>query len=448
MIFMVDYIGKYIEASGAEPGIRTQFNDLMRKMPELASDPRQAAIAIKKAVYDNGFDYQDSVFRIQDVLRMKRGNCLGLPLLMGVILGEMGINPEFRLDVGIRDDTYKHEKLKFEILCETLHYDPPEFKTERDLIRECNNYPLEHLLLGREGFEIETTSRYQHGPSPSESQKFINFDEAIAHVYRDRLILARDTTGRISDDGEKYGRLLVKTIESIPKDRTTLAITSDIARSVFSDESHAEVLKRIEDAGGNDSLYYYQLAALKSRSGRPHEEVMRDLEEALSRYPSFSSAIENKAYSLIDDDPRESKYLFSLASHLFAGSKYLDLIDFYIANHVQLARHLGKHSVLDTILRLDENARGDISVTERSGTFPYHLAIYNLDGNVDDIEDARNLAVTPIERLEFLVSTMDSEFHDEKELFELDEEHKKSELYKRAKQDEIEKKKSLSISSD
>ena len=99
------YIDKYIEASGANSRIKQEFIKIIDSMSELSQDPKTAAIQVKKTLLQKlNFKYRPFIFKAQDVLTQKKGNCLGLPVLVASILDYFGINSYFHLVL----QYYKH----------------------------------------------------------------------------------------------------------------------------------------------------------------------------------------------------------------------------------------------------------------------------------------------------------------------------------------------------
>ena len=98
---MAECIEKYMQASGLPEGksatTRKEFGRLVTGIPKLSGDLVNKTMQIKKALEKEGFSYDPGVFRAQNVIGNRKGNCLGLPLLAGSILGERGIQPKYKL---------------------------------------------------------------------------------------------------------------------------------------------------------------------------------------------------------------------------------------------------------------------------------------------------------------------------------------------------------------
>lgn len=105
---------------------------------------------------------------------------------------------------------------------------------------------------------------------------------------------------------------------------------------VDSADIHRDEYARI---GGKDSLFCFQR----------YEQTgdVAFLDESLKRNPSFAMAIGYKAKETESKNPQESKFLYSVASQLYANSHILDLPDFYITHKNALSRLFGSDRVKD-----------------------------------------------------------------------------------------------------
>ena len=114
---MKNHLNQYMEASGVRQSkinqIRDSFENIKVKIPNLSEDPLKSAMQIKEALFMDGFSYQLSSFNIQDVLKNKGGNCLGLPILIGTLIGELGFDPKYRIVVNPVDERRREEDKLF-----------------------------------------------------------------------------------------------------------------------------------------------------------------------------------------------------------------------------------------------------------------------------------------------------------------------------------------------
>ena len=99
-------LNRYLEVSGADKGepYVSRVCELIAHLPELADDDRIALLQIKNALFEAGFPYDQDTFLAQDVITKRRGNCLGLPLFMGVLFADLRRPPGFGIGSGERKD--------------------------------------------------------------------------------------------------------------------------------------------------------------------------------------------------------------------------------------------------------------------------------------------------------------------------------------------------------
>lgn len=408
---MKKYLDNYIEASGVlesdREKVRQEFARLQSAMPNLQGmSSEQAAIAIKRAVYDAGFDY-DSFFTIQDVLKTKRGSCLGMPLLIGTLLGEMGRTPRLGLQVNPKDVNKKCETLVFNDLNENTPYDKLNLATSTEE-RGYPFIPLEHGIIDLDGFKMETTSRNNHTPSPAESIRIISFNEALGCLYGTRSI------GKSPD--ERYS-LLQKGISAWPENSMLLKMLADSSVDHFDTENYLRYKNRFLENPRDDSLFNEVVFGF---TGNPE-----DIEKSLKANPSNARAIAVKGSLLANRDPRESQFLYGLASQLYARSNQLSLPDFYVGNFHGLIQAFGE----DTMRRVLEEIR-----PEATGILGYHINNYLLTRRELDLAEAKEVVdseeLTPLERARFEKLARGTKYADLRARRELNDRYKNSEVYR------------------
>lgn len=120
------------EVSAADAKAETAFNELDAKISDLPEAPFEAAVKIRQVLINEGFEYNDYVFKAQDVLQKKQGNCLGLSCLVGALLEQRGFCPKYEIVLNPRDQVYKEENRFFEELerGEYFDYEAPELPEE------------------------------------------------------------------------------------------------------------------------------------------------------------------------------------------------------------------------------------------------------------------------------------------------------------------------------
>ena len=269
------------------------------------------------------------------MLEKRAGNCLGLPLLIGAILGESGITPNFRIVVNPQDIIYEEELKRVKRLEGEMRYDDPELATIQNNFPIFRFSPLEHLVIETEEGLIETTSE-EHFIRGYESARQLSFQQALSCVYKDRAI-AEGIERRV----KKMNHFIEKGLELWPKNRQLQAIRAKVARLSEDAETFEKAQEVFKEIHGDDSLYYYTLFNLTSDEN--------DLDKALKRYPAYAEAIAHKARLLIEKDEKEARFQYALASQLYADSNTLSLADFYITHNKTLKELFGVARIRQTL---------------------------------------------------------------------------------------------------
>lgn len=329
---MVNLFNQYLEASG-EKTDRAQFDRLVSTLDIGEKDPKKEAIAIRDALWSVGFSYDPEVFTAQDIMQKRRGNCLGLPLLVGAIMGEQGINPEFQILVNPKDAVWKLEQGHIDRLNEELRYDFPELARHQEDFPIYRFAPLEHIVIGNGTTFLETTTTGNEQVQ-SESARPLTFQNALSCVYKDRAI-NEDSAGRI----EQAKLLAHKGLKMWGDNRQIHALLAGLAYREGDTKAFGLHRDRFESIDGNDSLFFFNRFLL---SGDQNQ-----LDEALNRYPAYAQVIAAKADALAEQDPRESRFLYAVASHLYANSTEMTLRDFYSIHSRKLQKLFGKQKVLE-----------------------------------------------------------------------------------------------------
>ncbi len=407
-------LDQWIEASSADPSIKGEIVRLKESIPLNTRNPVDASIQIKSKLKEKGFVYNPETFKIQDVLRKNGGNCLGLPLLVGCLLNMNGFTPSYRLVVRPKDVVDDLENKFHSTVVEETSYNFPRLRdaAESPFYRFV---PLEHLAIDTdgEGFILETTSEEDRLIVDAESMTPITFNGVISQVYKDRALeLFNDNRYDESRD------LIRRGLDLWSENRQLYCALIALSAETFDDEGYDDALNKISKIKGEDSLWdlnrYYVTQNLAF------------LDRARERYPAFAEAISAKARTLSEKDPREARFMFSVASQLYANSQNLDLGNFYVANLDKLRTLFGS----DEVLRRLEACR-----EEKFGDFDYHLAMYNLTGDETHLFEAEEAAISPRQTLYLYDATRDTPYFDSNGMEELEAEFSGSRVYQSTKKD-------------
>jgi len=336
---MAEFIDNYIRASGAKSSVRTEFHSLISRIPSLSSNPLDAAIQVKEALYNAGFSYDADSYLVQDVLKRKAGNCLGLPLLVGAVMGEFGFTPKYQLVVNPQDEVSKLERTFYERLQQDMSYDVPELAARQEDFPIYRFVPLEHLVLDTNGkFFLETTS-HEHKPIGYESAVPLTFNQALSCVCKDQAI-DLDNTG----EDNRAIQAARQGLKLWGDNCEIYAFLAQKANEQGNRRRFEENLGKFRETRRKGSLFDFDEFLFTGDTNH--------LDAALNAYPVYAQAVANKASTLAISDFREAKFLFAVASHLYANSSSLDLLDFYATHKLNLERLFGSSEIGEVINRL------------------------------------------------------------------------------------------------
>jgi hypothetical protein len=407
---MENYFEKYLEASGAKgeelAEARENYSDLLKKIPELNGDLKDSAIKVKMALQEDGFDYHASSNTAQSTLNGKKGNCLGLPLLIGSILKERGIEPNFKVLVNPMTKAGEiSESVGYKQIDEGTPYLNPKLPFENSPFPNKIFHPLEHIVIDvGDGVFIETTdSQGDIFKGSFESARDVDFNGALSNLYKDRFILDRESGLYLNGD------LIKKGLDLWSENRELIFLASQQALKNFDDENYKILSEKYLGMNDEDSLWDFNSSALTGDEG--------GLNSAIDKYNHFAQAIAIKAKITIDND--RAKFDYSLAGHLYAESNILKLEDFYIAHALPLSKFYDRGDILDVLG----------SFSEKENEFNYNMALYKLTGNLDDLDVAGQGVRTPRDKLAYLIYSVGTPLEDKIKLNELDNVYRRSSLY-------------------
>ena len=235
--------------------------EYFKDLPELPQDAFQAAIAIRHFLIKTGFVYDERVFKLQDMVQQKRGNCLGLSLMIGSLLYERGVQPHYEIITTPKDAVYKQELKLFEELKRGDHfnYDNPILpkindQTEHSFYRFA---PIQHpsLILSGRTFETTTLEDIEEDPgwSPeAESRISATFEAVASHVY---LQQAKEMIESNKYDGEQIKKICNKTLELWPNNREVYSLLWSLAKDTKDMELQKRTFEKYTEIGGDDSRF-------------------------------------------------------------------------------------------------------------------------------------------------------------------------------------------------
>lgn len=158
----------YKEVSDAGPEVEKLFSKFLQDLGPLPKDIFEAGKAIRTFLIKNNYQYDDRFFKLQDILKHKKGNCLGLTLLMGAVLREKGFEPKYEIIINPKDAIYKLEIDVFKEYSQGdyFDYDHPKLPHKAAEVPQCRFTPLGHprLILGDQYFESTNLNETEEEP--------------------------------------------------------------------------------------------------------------------------------------------------------------------------------------------------------------------------------------------------------------------------------------------
>lgn len=421
------YFERWLEASGATEKeaeeARARFRQLLGQLkgfPEELQIGDAATTCADMAVEqtrDNlhkylGFEYRPKVFEAQEVLRTKKANCLGFPMLIASIAAEHGHAPQFRTAIISSDGTAMDEAKEFR----TFGQDSLLAKTAEPSKRIFKFSTLEHCLLDADGTIVEATSPTFYG-NLTEGAEVISepfgLDKQTGLIYRDRA-----SDALFKGEAEKSRKLLGRAIALAGDYREVFSVLRQLATSTFDDKARALAVKRHKEIGGKDSLFHFE-----DYLGTGN---LASLEKALKVNPRFAYAIAAKAAGTEKSSPDEARALFSRASKCYAASASLDLPKFYTAHTAPLARLFGKEDVEGTMRNFADECDGD---------FFYYDSMYQLTKSDRFLKAMRDCRKTPLQEVTFLERARGTKYFDARRAKELGNAHGDSQIYQMLRQE-------------
>ncbi|MEK6918639.1 MAG: hypothetical protein AABW73_01235 [Nanoarchaeota archaeon] len=401
-------VSSYLEVCGADDRTLREMKFLADSI-SVDSDPKVAALDIKRDLRRSGFVYVPETFRPQDVLSRKGGNCVGLPFLIASIMYLKGYSAGFRCQTGVKDACSD-----VEVEGEMGHFELATSQKKSPLGKYAS---LEHMILDVDRFPIECTAA-DWEPSKCEREVRISYSQGLSCVIQS---IASDAT----HDGHlgKARELTDKGLTLWPDNRSLHLLSSFIAEASFDDDSYIKSIEAFKRIGGGDSSFHHTMFHLTG--------VQSHLGDALYHYPALARAVADQAELLVKSDPLKAECLFVSASHMFSDSSAMKLAAFYIDHAQPLAKVFGRRKIFKI---LSSFSKSDVSDGEFYWSdFHYHSAMFKLSGKHKHLSEMRESCDTPYQRLAFVELSKGTPLHDPREERFLDGEFGNSVLYQRAK---------------
>jgi len=314
------------QVSGAEPDTIEQVKTFFKDLPNLPKDSFAAAQAVRAFLIDRGFQYDGGTFCIQDMMREKRGNCLGLSLLIGAVLREKGFQVDYRIILNPKDAIYQQDLRLFEELHRGDHFDyeNPVLPKQKAEVPAYRFAPLEHPSLFLDGKPFETTGledvEEDAGWLPeAERVQSATFEQVASNIYIDRAKLKISSGDELNTSDLQ--QLCGKAISLWEDNREAYALLWDIAEEENNQTLKEKCLRRYKEIGGDDSRFHFTLYKMTGDT--------QELGLALSQFQAHIEAFVERDV-VLEDDPREKKFNLAVALWCAANSSALDLKRLYL----------------------------------------------------------------------------------------------------------------------
>lgn len=341
--------------------LRGVFKDL-KNLPPVAYE---AGKAIKDRLVDEGFEYDDRYFKLQDVARDKKANCLGLTLLYGAILQDHGVEAKYQMLLNPHDDTFRADQKMFNDLYTGMYFsydEIPELPTTQADFPTFRFVPLEHprLVLGGKIFETTILTKDEpEKPIDAEVVKDVTYQQVASNVYVDmvRTALGQDTElsakahsrkkgGIQTIDSEKYRKMkdwCEKALTMWPENREALEELRTIDLILGDVEGAQDALERYKAVGSQDSRYLFNLytstgdkkyldAALE-KFEHPKPGEPKEMDHILAFF---------EKHVVLNNNLMDARFNFAVVAWCISNSAALKLFEFYKANRELLVKLYGK----------------------------------------------------------------------------------------------------------
>lgn len=378
------------DVSGLDPGERAVFNKfvLQARKVDLPNDDYEAARLILDFLKKEGIGYAESGATLQDIFSNKKGNCLGLTLLIGALLKDRGFQPEFKAMLNIHDATHEaSERILNEWVSghgEIKQDTPLPLRQQQD--PSYRFVPSNHPVLLLDGCVLETTSiAGESRPEDvveAERVAPVSFEQVASYIYWERA-------GRLMKEKEfsylEVQKILNEGLALSPDNREILSLKHDAAVRFFDDDGAEEARRRFLEVDGRDSFFLFEKYRI--------EGDVADLEDSLRLNPVNIRAFVEKnvrhARDILD-----AQFYFTVASHCVANSQSMDLKRFYVDNSDVMAGLYDK----ETLTKLFSAAG-----VREAYPLEYYIAMFRVRGDnrfLTTAIDERGLwPSTPLEQL-------------------------------------------------
>jgi hypothetical protein len=320
------YYDLFQTVSGAPPESTIQARQFFSNLHALDGNLLGAANTIRNYIIERGFCYDNGVFTLQDIIRKKAGNCLGLTLFIAVELLERGHHPGFRIVTHPLDAVHFADLRLFDELCRGDHfsYDKPRLPNAvaQDPIYRFG--PLEHPLLVLDGKEFDLTN-LDTDTDPTwtpHAEKRIDVDFS----YVASCVLVDRAQVEFLSNRFDYQRITQCCMDAV-KIRRDCIQAWELLWYIAARQRNQPLKEFARDqylqSPGDDSRYHFNVFKMTRDD--------KHLDLALDSFPAYMEAFFEKHVVKIRD-LREKRFNFAVTAWCVANSCVYNLHRFYDAH--------------------------------------------------------------------------------------------------------------------
>ena len=300
------------------------------------SDPRKAGMAIKKHLHNAGWEYKNEVFQLDEMLKIKGGNCLGLSLLIGAVLDNKGIYSNYAI---LSEPTDAISKNDPEVLAdlECGEYfsggDPQLFSLQRwedelaDIDRPNRFGLAEHPVIMQGNHILETTNFNNDddeawSPTQWKTLRTLTYEQLASTLIIEQLRRDPLLYQKLIEEQSRNAILahLQRSLKIWPENYDAHHQLCIIARYIRNRELEQESLTQFKALHAENARYYFMLYS-----------VTGDLAHLRKSYELCPTAIPVylEYTKMMCTSKEDQKFNLAVASYMVAFSSERSLVRFY-----------------------------------------------------------------------------------------------------------------------
>lgn len=301
------------------------------------SDPYKAGQAVKRHLRKAGWEYNDEIYKLDEILKTKSGNCAGLTLLVGAILEHKGMRSDYAIltdptDAVSREDAEVLDDLKNG---DYFQYDHPRlFSLKRweqelsDRSERPNRFGLaEHPVMVHGNYILETTNFNTDDdegwqPEKCGTSRVLTYEQLASTLTIEKLRRDPLLYKKLSDEKDRNTILAAvqRSLNIWPENYDACQHLCMIARYLEDKELEQKSLARFKDLHSENARYYYMLYILTND--------LEHLRKCRALCPT-AIPVHLECTKRLITSKQEQKFNLAIASYMVALSSERRLVQFY-----------------------------------------------------------------------------------------------------------------------